>query len=179
MSILNFKKTFISKSYLTISLLGKSYKLNIKYTTSTNVSLTKKDVEFILTLPKKYKNCDNIESLINQAVEKLYSEVAPKEIEDSLELARYILKFAPEDYKIKRLSTGFYKSIKKSILIINPDIIKYSKEIINTTMIQEFCRMMYGVKTKKYKTNLMKALKDYEEYKEAISKEVKLIYKIN
>lgn len=179
MSILNFKKTFISKPYLTISLLGKSYKLNIKYTTSNNVSLTKKDVEFILTLPKKYKNFDNIQELANQAIQKLYNEVAPKEIEDSLELARYILKFAPEDYKIERISSGFYKSIKKKLLVINPDIIKYSKEIINTTMIQEFCKMMYGAKTKRYKTNLTKALKEYEEYKELISKNSILKFKAN
>lgn len=179
MNILNFKKTFISKNYLGISLLGKSYKLNIKYTTSNNISLNKKDIEFFLILPKKYKNCEKLEEIIAQAIQKLYLEIAPKEIEDSLELARYILKFAPEDYKIEKLSTGFYKSTKKKFLVINPDIIKYSKEIINTTMIQEFCKMMYGAKTKKYKENLAKALKDYEKYKQILSQKSNLKLKAN
>lgn len=177
MSILNFRKTFISKSYLTVSLLGKNYKLNIKHTSSNTINLSKKDLEFILLLPKKYKDTDNIE-FINQAIKKLYSEIAPKEIEDSLELVRHILKFAPEDYKIERLDNSFYKNIKNKILVINPDIIQYSKEIINTTMIQEFCKMKYGAKTNAYKQHLKTGLNNYEIYKQKKLKHNNLTYKI-
>ena len=38
--------------------------------------------------------------------------VGNTELEYSLELARYIFKFAPEDYRIERLNDVFYKTIK-------------------------------------------------------------------
>lgn len=168
MNIINFRKTYIAKPYLTISLLGKSYKLTTKYTSSNTINLTKKDSEFILFLPKKYKNLNN-QDIILQATQKLYTEFAQKEIEDSLELARHILKFAPDDYKIDKLENSFYKSIKRKILIISPDIIQYSKEIINTTMIQEFCKMKHTQNSKIYKQVLKNALIDYENYKKNLS----------
>lgn len=164
MSILKFNKTYNLKSYLTISILGKSYKLNIKYTSFNCITLNQKDLEFNLLLPKKYINKDNIE-IINKSIKKLYTQIAPKEIEDSLELARYILKFAPEDYKIERIKNNYYKLLNKNVLIINPDIVQYNKEIINTTMIQEFCKMKYGEKTNEYKIALKTALNKYENYK--------------
>ena len=164
MSILNFEKKFISKSYLTIAVLGISYKLNLKYTTSSSINLTKSNNEFELTLPKKYKNSDNID-IINHAIQKLYSELAPQELEYSLELARHILKFAPEDYKIERLKNEYYKTTRNKFLIINPDIIQYNREIINTTIIQAFCRMKYRVNSNAYKLALKQALTDYTNYK--------------
>ena len=177
MNIIKFEKTYSSKPYLSISLLGKSYKLNIKYTSTDNIKLNKKDSEFVLVLPKKYKNLDNLD-IIYQAIEKLYSETAPKEIEDSLELARHILKFAPEDYKIQRMDNCGFKILKKKILVINPDIIAYSKEIINTSIIKELCKMAYGYKTKAYMQNIKIALNKYEEYKKDVLNNDCLIYRL-
>lgn len=163
MNILNFEKKFISKSYLTIAIMGMSYKLNLKYATSNSINLSKKNNEFELTLPKKYKNSDNID-IINHAIQKLYSELAPQELEYSLELARHILKFAPEDYKIERLKNEYYKNIKNKVLVINPDIIQYSREIINTTIIQAFCKMKFKPNSNAYKTCLKQALYDYANF---------------
>ena len=42
-------------------------------------------------------------------IKKLYDEVAVKNLEYSLELARHIFKFAPDDYKIQRLKDSYYK----------------------------------------------------------------------
>ena len=163
MKILKFENKFIQKSYLTVSILGKSYKLNIKYVSSNIVELVKQDNFFDLYLPKKYLKTDNIE-IINQVIQKLYSEIAPKEIENSLEFVRHILKFAPEDYRIERLQNEYYKTAKNKVLIINPDIVQYSKEVINTTLIQAFCKLKYRVNSNSYKTNLMNYMQRYEEY---------------
>ena len=46
MGIINFSKTVKSKSYLAISLLGSSYKLNIKYVKSSSIDLVQNDSEF-------------------------------------------------------------------------------------------------------------------------------------
>ena len=67
MGIINFSKTVKSKSYLAISLLGSSYKLNIKYVKSSSIDLVQNDSEFCLFLPAKYKNVDNME-IINSAI---------------------------------------------------------------------------------------------------------------
>lgn len=164
MNKLNYEKNFISKSYLTISVLGKNYKLNIKYSNLKIIKLIKNDVNFDLILPKQYKNIDNLD-VINQTIQKLYSEIAPKELEYSLEFVRHIVNFAPEDYRIERLQNCYYKIVKKNFLIINPDIMQYGREIINSTLIQAFCKMKFKPNSKSYKENLSKFMNSYENYK--------------
>ena len=95
-------------------------------------------------------------------------KLANTELEYSLELARYIFKFAPEDYKIERLNDVFYKTIKNKVLIINPDIMQYSRDIINTTILQAFCKMKYKVNSKAYKEALENAMNKYEKYRKQI-----------
>ena len=164
MKILNFSKSIFNKSYLTISVLGNSLKLNIKYlSTSKNVELVKKDNEIDLFLPIKYKHLDNMD-VINSAIGKLYNKLASTELEYSLELARHIFKFAPDDYKIERLNGNFYK-ISKKVIVINPDIMQYSKDVINTTILNAFCKMRYKVNSKAYKEALENAMNRYEKYK--------------
>lgn len=166
MNILKFEKKSILNSYLTVSILGTSYKLNIKYINSNSIELKRTNLGFDLTLPKKYKNQDNID-IVNHAIMKLYSEIATSELEYSLDFVRYITKFAPEDYKIERLKNDFYKITKNKVLIINPDIVQYSREIINTTIIQAFCRIQHKVNSNAYKDALNKAMQRYDEYKKS------------
>ncbi len=165
MKILNFPNSIFNKSYLTISVLGINLKLNVKYlNTSNSVELVKKDNEIDLFLPAKYKNKDNMD-IINSAIGKLYTKLANTELEYSLELARYIFKFAPEDYKIERLNDVFYKTIKNKVLVINPDIMQYSRDIINTTILQAFCKMKHKVNSKAYKESLENAMNKYEKHR--------------
>lgn len=164
MKIINFSKSITNKSYLTISVLGTALKLNLQYSnTSKTIELIKKETEIDLILPHIYKHLDNIE-IINSAVGKLYMQLANTELEYSLELARHIFKFAPDDYKIERLNDAFYKCSKK-VLIINPDIMQYNKDIINSTILQAFCKMKFKVNSKEYKNALESALLKYDKYK--------------
>ena len=163
MKIVNFRKNISSKSYLTVSVLGNSLKLNIKYLNTSEIELNKTNTEITLLLPKKYKNMDNMD-LINIAIQKLYNEIAIQEIEYAMEIARHILKFAPEDYLIKRLENDFYKCSKGKI-IVNPDIVKYNRDVINTTIIQAFCKIKYRQGSEKYKKLLQDAISRYEIYK--------------
>lgn len=163
MNILKFKKTPINYSYLTVSILGKSLKLNIKYINICNVELNKKENEIDLFLPKVYKKMEN-KDIINLAIKKLYNEIANTEIEYAMEIARHILKFAPDDYKIERLNDMFYKC-KNKIITINPDIVQFSREVINTTVIQAFCKTKYKQNSNIYKQTLELAIKKYKGYK--------------
>ena len=163
MSIIKFRKTVNNQTYLTVSVLGQSLKLNVKYTNTSSIELNKKDTEINLFLPKSYKNLENID-VINMAIQKLYNTIAETEIEYAMEVARHILKFAPEDYSIKRLNDEFYKCSKNKI-IINPDIVRFSREIINTTIIQAFCKTKHKPNTIAYKNLLNNAINEYEIYK--------------
>ena len=163
MGVLKFKKAINNQTYLTVSVLGVSLKLNIKYTNNSTIELNKKETEIDLLLPKIYKNIDNID-IVNMSIQKLYTTIAETEIEYAMEIARHILKFAPEDYSIKRLNNEFYKCSKNK-LIINPDIVKFNREIINTTIIQAFCKTKYKTNSIQYKKLLNNAMNEYDMYK--------------
>ena len=168
MSILKFRKAINNQTYLTVSVLGQSLKLNIKYTNISSVELNKKDIEIDLFLPKMYKNIENID-VINMAIQKLYNTIAEIEIEYAMEVARHILKFAPEDYSIKRLADDFYRCSKNKI-IVNPDIVRFNREIINTTIIQAFCKTKHKPNSVTYKKLLNNAMNEYEIYKKKENK---------
>ncbi len=172
MGVLKFRKTVSNQTYLTVSVLGNSLKLNVKYSNISSIELNKKETEIDLFLPKIYKNIDNID-VINMAIQKLYNTIAETEIEYAMEVARHTLKFAPEDYSIKRLNNEFYKCSKNKI-VINPDIVKFNREIINTTIIQAFCKIKYRPNTVAYKELLNNAINEYEIYKKKENKFKKL-----
>lgn len=173
MGILKFKNSFDFKTYLAVSVLGNSLKLNVRYKNISNVELDKSNTTITIFLPKKYKNMDNM-NIINLAIQKLYNEIANTEIEYAMEVARHILKFAPEDYSIKRLNNEFYKCSKNQI-VINPDIVKYNRDIINTTVLQAFCRIKYRVNSNQYKALLSSAMNEYEIYKKKASSHLRIL----
>lgn len=168
MSIIKFRKTVNNQTYLTVSVLGQSLKLNVKYTNTSSVELSKKDTEIDLFLPKMYKNIENVD-VINMAIQKLYNTIAETEIEYAMEVARHILRFAPEDYSIKRLNDEYYKCSKNKITI-NPDIVRFNREIINTTIIQAFCKIKHRPNSIAYKKLLSNAMNEYEIYKKKENK---------
>jgi predicted metal-dependent hydrolase len=171
--ILN-QKGIINKPYLTISVLGKSLKLEIKYRNHPLVELDQSDETVKLYLPKKYKTMEKT-MIINMAIEKMYNEIAENEIESAMEEARLILGFAPEDYRIERMSKTFCKCEKNKVIVINPDIVKYSRKIITTTIIQAFCKAEYKINSKAYKEALELGIEKYDSYKFRVIKSSKKI----
>lgn len=163
MKILDFPKLVFNKSYLAISILGINYRLNIKYSNTHAVKLVKNINGIDIYIPKKNKDIDN-SKIINLAIQKLYDDLAISELEASLELARHILGFAPEDYKIERLKNNYYKCTKDKTLIINPEIIRFNHKIVDTTILQAFCKIKFKPNTNLYNITLEKALKKYEAY---------------
>ena len=172
-NIIHFGKPLINVPYLTISILGKNYRLEVKYKNINKINLNKTDNKLELLLPKNYKNFDNI-NIINSAIQKMYDTIAINEIDRAMEFVRYLLKFAPEDYKIERLKNLCYKCSADKTITINPEIVKYNEETIITTLIQAFCRNQYKQNSKIYKEALKLCLKKYELYK--IKQEENQIY---
>lgn len=180
MGILLNNKTNFNKSYLTVSILAKNLRFEIKYRSNSIVELNKEENKIILNLPKKYKNMDNT-NIVNMAIEKMYDEIAEIEIDNAMEKIRIILGFAPEDYIIERMKNSFCKNKGKKI-IVNPDIVKYSKKTIEMTLIQAFCKAIYKENSKEYKIALVNGLEKYEAVKYEIihnNKTVKKVEKVS
>ena len=145
-----------------VKIFGANYELKIiyRYIKKTNLKLKEKEIE--ICLPYKYKKIDN-NIIIDILLEKMYNEIAKKELELILEKVRTTLKFAPEDYKIMKLDKRIAKCLAGR-LIISPDIVKYRKEIIEYIMFYEFCLLKVKKHGKKLYEMLQKYMPNYENY---------------
>lgn len=167
--IIDLRKPVEIKTYLTVSVLGKNLNLNINYKKIKvpELDIGEKDVN--IYLPIRYKESGTVD-IVSMAIKKMYDEIAKIEIANCMEKVRVILGFAPEDYKIERMSETFIKNNKNKTITINPDIVKYNHKIIETTLVQAFCKTRYKENTNKYKELLKYSLERYENYQYKILK---------
>ncbi len=128
-------------------------KLTYKYIKKPNLKLNNNKIEIFL--PYKYKKID-VSLVVDILLEKMYEEIARKELEIVMEKVRTTLKFAPEDFRIMKLDKRLAKCFANR-LIINPEIVKYRKEIIEYIIFYEFCLL----KVKKHGKKLYEILKQY------------------
>lgn len=161
--IIDLTKPVEIKTYLAVSVLGKSLNLNINYRKINIPELDIGEKNINIYLPMRYKESGTVD-IVSQAIKKMYNEIAEIEIENSMEKIRVILGFAPEDYKIKRMSDNFIKSNRDKTITINPDIVKYNRKIIETSLIQAFCKTRHKENSKEYKELLQNSLEKYESY---------------
>lgn len=167
--IIDLSKPVEIKTYLTVSVLGKSLNLNINYKKINvpELDLGEKDVN--IYLPMRYKESGTVD-IVSMAIQKMYDEIAQIEIANSMEKIRVILGFAPEDYKIVRMNNNFIKNNKNKRITINPDIVKYNHKIIETTLVQAFCKTKFKENSKDYKELLKYSIEKYENYQYKILK---------
>ena len=114
--------------FKSVKIFGVSYALKIVYKRIKNPKLDLKERQIEISLPIKYKKIEN-DIIIEILLQKMYDAIANKELEVIMEKVRTTLKFAPDDYKIMRLDKRLGKCLANK-LIINPDIVKYRKDII-------------------------------------------------
>lgn len=167
--IIDLKKPVEIKTYLTISVLGKNLNLNISYKKINVPELGIGEKEINIYLPTRYKDAGTVE-IVSEAIKKMYNEIAEIEIANSMEKIRVMLGFAPNDYTIKRMKESFIKNNKDKTIVINPDIVKYNRKIIETSLIQAFCKTKYNENSKEYKNMLTKAVEKYENYEYKVLK---------
>lgn len=167
--IIDLTKPVEIKTYLTISVLGKNLNLNINYKKINVPELDIGEKEINIYLPARYKDAGTVE-IVSEAIKKMYNEIAEIEIANSMEKIRVMLGFAPNDYAIKRMKDSFIKNNKDKTIVINPDIVKYNRKIIETSLIQAFCKTKYNENSKEYKNILTKAVEKYENYEYKVLK---------
>jgi len=153
----------------TVKVFGEDYFLNITYKLINNPELNFSDKVIKIVLPVKYRNIDNTR-IINLVLNKFYDKLAEKEIEKTMEKTRINLGIAPDDYKIQKISFGLGKFVEESKnIIINPEIVKYNRDILEYVILHEFCHLKYKTHAKSFYKIIEKYIPNYKEIEEQIN----------
>lgn len=145
-------------------IFGKIYDIKITYKKIKNPELNLNEKSIEINLPLKYKRNGDL-NILKLALEKMYDEIARVEIENIMEETRVMLKgIAPENYIIKRIPNKLAKTLKNKTIIINPEIVKYNKEVLRYVVLYEFCHLKHKTNTKKFWDMMEKYMPSYEEY---------------
>ena len=145
-------------------IFGENYTVEVIYKKISNPELNLCGKIIMIYLPTKYKRTKDI-GILRLALEKMYDEIARIEIENVMEETRIMLNgLAPENYVIKRIPNKLAKTLSNKTLVINPEIVKYDKNVLRYTILHEFCHLKYKNHTKKFWEMIEKYMPYYEQY---------------
>ena len=159
--------TFQTKEYAIekdpVKIFGKNFRLRIFYKNIkiSELNLSGRDIQ--VNLPNKYKKIGNIK-ILNVALDKMYESIAKDEIERALEKTRLLLGIAPEDYEIKKIHGALAHCSNDKKITINPEIVKYDRNVIDYIVLHEFCHLKYQTNCRKFYELLEKYMPDYRTY---------------
>lgn len=145
----------------TVKVLGNNYDLEVQYKMIKAPSLSFVDNKIQVLLPNQFKKMENAQ-VVAILMNKMYEKIAEKEIENVMEKTRLLLNIAPEDYEIKKMENTMAKC-KEGKITINPDIVMYSRDIIEYIVLHEFCHLKYKNHTKSFYNMLKTYMPNYEE----------------
>lgn len=150
-----------------VSVLGTDYKVKIIY---KNIKVAELDVEdkiIKISLPNKYKKANN-ERILDIAIDKMYEQIAKVEVERAMEKTRILLGFAPEDYEIRKMSEELGRCEENKITI-NPEIVKYDRDVIDYIVLHEYCHLKYKSHCKSFIKMLEKYEPNYKKYERIVA----------
>ena len=147
-----------------VKIFGENISVKVVYSKIKNPELELIGKSIYVFLPNKYKKGGNI-AIVKLALEKMYDEIARIEIEKVMEKTRIMLNgLAPENYEIRRMTNKIAKCSADKVITINPEIIKYKKDVLNYVVLYEFCHLKYKNRVKGFYQMLEKYMPDYEKY---------------
>lgn len=150
-----------------VPVLGTDYKVKIIY---KNIKVAELDVEdkiIKISLPNKYKKANN-ERILDIAIDKMYEQIAKVEVERAMEKTRILLGFAPEDYEIRKMNEELGRCEENKITI-NPEIVKYDREVIDYIVLHEYCHLKYKNHCKSFIKMLEKYEPNYKKYERIVA----------
>ena len=150
-----------------VPVLGTDYKVKIIY---KNIKVAELDVEdkiIKISLPNKYKKANN-ERILDIAIDKMYEQIAKIEVERAMEKTRILLGFEPEDYEIRKMREELGRCEENKITI-NPEIVKYDREIIDYIVLHEYCHLKYKSHCKSFIKMLEKYEPNYKKYERIVA----------
>ena len=146
-----------------IFIFGTEYHLKICYKNIKLIECNREEEVIRINLPKKYKKVDS-ELLTDIIIDKMYKQIAEKEIENIMEKVRLMVGFAPENYEIKEMKHCIAKCTEDKKIIINPRIVRYKKETIEYIILHEFCHLKYKTHAKGFYHMIERYMPNYKEY---------------
>lgn len=149
----------------TISILGTTHQVRLYYKNVSAPSINLVNYTIEVVLPNKYKKMETSQ-ILKILVEKLYNKVAEQEVERAMEKMRFLFKYAPEDYEVKKLNNNILASCNKDEkkITINSDVAKYNRNVIDYIVLHEFCHLKYKIHTKNFWELVKKYMPNYEKY---------------
>ena len=150
-----------------VPVLGVDYKVKIVYKNTKITELNVENKTIKISLPNKYKKANN-ERILDIAIDKMYEQIAKVEVERAMEKTRILLGFAPEDYEIRKMSDEFGRCEENKITI-NPEIVKYDREVIDYIILHEYCHLKYKSHCKSFIKMLEKYEPNYKKYERIVA----------
>ena len=149
-----------------ITILGQKFELKVGYKNVKVTELNFENNEVKVILPIKFKNKD-IRKILNIILNKMYEQIAKKEVETIMEKIRSKLKFAPEDYKIAFIKNAMAKCNSSKEIVVNPYIMRYDLQTVEYLILHEYCHLKYKTHSKGFWELIKKAMPKYERYEYA------------
>lgn len=146
-----------------IKVLGQDYFIKVIYKNIKGPSITLENKRVKIVLPNKYKK-EELSPILKILIEKMYFTLAEKEVEMAMEKARITLGFAPEDYEICKMGNTLGKCSSNKKIFINPDIVKFNRNIIEYVVMHEFCHLKYKNHSKSFYSLIEKNMPSYAKY---------------
>ena len=144
-----------------IKVLGTYYNIEIIYKNINSPVLDLEKETVRITIPNKLKKQNK--EILKIVIEKMYTMLAEREIETSMEKARKKLGFAPDDYEIYDIN-GILAECKEGKIKINKYIVKYRREIIDYIVLHEYCHLKYKTHSKGFYKLIKEYIPNYEQY---------------
>ena len=150
-----------------VKIFGKNYDVEVKYRNIKTPELNlEKNYRIEIVLPNKYKKVGT-EQILKISIEKMYEQIANKEIEDLMENARKRLGMAPEEYNVAKMKDTLGKCTNGRITI-NPVLMQFKREIIEYVVMHEFCHLKYKTHGKRFYEIIEKYIPEYKKYEREI-----------
>lgn len=149
-----------------ITILGQKFEVKVAYKNVKVTELNFENREVKIVLPIKYKSKD-IKKILNVILNKMYEQIAKKEVEVIMEKIRSKLKFAPEDYKIAVIKNSMAKCNNVREILINPYIVRYDIATVEYIILHEYCHLKYKTHSKGFWELIKKAMPQYQRFEYA------------
>lgn len=146
-----------------VKIFGKNFRLRIFYKNAKTPELDLIGRDIQVSLPNKYKKIGNV-NILNLALDKMYESIANDEIENIMEKTRIMLGFAPEDYEIKKMHGVLATCDADKKITINPQIVKYDRNVIEYIILHEFCHLKFKTHCRKFYELLEQYMPNYRMY---------------
>ena len=85
-----------------------------------------------------------------------------------MEKTRLLVGFAPEDYEIRNIGNELGRCVGDRI-IINPNVVKDSRNVIDYIVLHEYCHLKYKTHSKGFMKMIEKYEPKFEDYEKIVA----------